>query len=47
MYYFCLGWIFLAVKHAVVIGVCIVMMNVLCYRNACGKIVSKVVKKKD
>lgn len=41
-----LGWIFLAVKHAVVIGVCVVLMNVLCYNKACGKIVSKVVKKK-
>jgi len=39
------GWILLAVKHAIVIGVCIVTANFVCYNKECMYIVRKVFPK--
>lgn len=40
-----LGWIVLAVKHAIVIAVCIVAMNLVFYRSESMRIFRKVLKK--
>ena len=41
-----MGWIILAVKHAIVIAACIVAMSLLCYRKESMQIVKKLRKKK-
>lgn len=41
-----LGWVVLAVKHAVVIGICIVAANLVFYRKESMQIVRKVFKKR-
>lgn len=41
-----LGWVLLAVEHAVVIAVCILGANLVCYNKATMQIVNKVLKKK-
>ena len=41
-----LGWIVLAVKHAVLIAVCILVMNFVFYNRESRQIVNKVMKKK-
>ena len=40
-----LGWVVLAVKHAVVIAACLIGMNLLFYRKASAQIIRKVLKK--
>ena len=39
-----LGWVILAIKHAVVIGTCIAVMNFVVYRQKCLQIIRKVRK---
>lgn len=41
-----LGWIVLAVKQAIVIAVCIILTNLVCYNKESMQIVKKVMKKK-
>ena len=41
-----LGWVILAVKHAVVIAVCIIAANLVFYNKASMQIIHKVMKKR-